>query len=89
MMSDSAELISIGELATVTSVPASTIRYYEKRGLIAPKLRTSGRRQYGPEQSSESKSYDYVPTPGLASTGASFCWPTAAPTGKKAGGSAC
>lgn len=42
--------MTIGELATLAGVPAPTVRYYERRGLIAEAPRTrSGYRQYGPE----------------------------------------
>lgn len=38
----------IGELAALAGVPTATVRYYERRGLIAPARRTpSGYRQYG------------------------------------------
>lgn len=38
--------ISIGELATQSGVPASTIRYYEKIGLIPFAKRISGQRRF-------------------------------------------
>lgn len=42
--------MSIGELAALAGVPAATVRYYERRGLIAEPPRTnSGYRQYGPD----------------------------------------
>ena len=42
--------MKIGELATWAGVPTATVRYYERRGLIAEAARTaSGYRQYGPE----------------------------------------
>jgi MerR family transcriptional regulator, copper efflux regulator len=38
----------IGELAVLAGVPAATVRYYERRGLIAEPARTrSGYREYG------------------------------------------
>lgn len=38
----------IGEVAALAGVPAATVRYYERRGLIAQARRTaSGYRQYG------------------------------------------
>lgn len=40
----------IGELAALAGVPAGTIRYYERRGIVAPPARTaSGYRDYGVE----------------------------------------
>jgi MerR family copper efflux transcriptional regulator len=40
-------LLTIGELARATSVPAKTIRYYEQVGVLpAPRRSTSGYRQY-------------------------------------------
>lgn len=40
---------SIGELANQAGVPASTIRYYERRGLLQPGGRSGGNyRVYGP-----------------------------------------
>lgn len=40
----------ISELATQARVPTATVRYYERRGLIAQASRTaSGYRQYGPD----------------------------------------
>jgi DNA-binding transcriptional MerR regulator len=41
--------LSIGRLSDLTSVPITTLRYYEKRGLIDPPARLAGRRRYGPE----------------------------------------
>ena len=41
---------TIGRLAKAAEVPVSTIRYYEKRGLLAPETRTpSSYRIYGPD----------------------------------------
>lgn len=41
--------ITIGEVANLAGVPTATVRYYERRGLIAPAPRTrAGYRQYGP-----------------------------------------
>lgn len=39
----------IGEVAERTSTPATTIRYYERIGLIQEPQRVSGRRSYGEE----------------------------------------
>jgi DNA-binding transcriptional MerR regulator len=40
----------ISEVAALAGVPTATVRYYERRGLIAPTPRTaSGYRQYGTE----------------------------------------
>jgi MerR family redox-sensitive transcriptional activator SoxR len=41
--------MTIGELARRAGVRPSAVRYYEKAGLLAPPLRRSGRRDYGPE----------------------------------------
>jgi Hg(II)-responsive transcriptional regulator len=42
--------MNIGEIAALAGVPAATVRYYERRGLIATVPRSrSGYRQYGPE----------------------------------------
>jgi DNA-binding transcriptional MerR regulator len=43
----------IGALSTETGVPASTIRYYEKLGILPRPPRVSGQRRYG----TESKEY--------------------------------
>jgi MerR family copper efflux transcriptional regulator len=37
----------IGELAGRAGVATSTVRYYERRGLLAPDARVSGQRRYG------------------------------------------
>jgi MerR family transcriptional regulator, redox-sensitive transcriptional activator SoxR len=39
--------LSIGEVARTSGLPASTLRYYEKAGLLPPPGRTSGQRRYG------------------------------------------
>jgi len=42
--------LTIGELARSAGVPDSTVRYYERQGLLRPSGRTSGNyRQYPPE----------------------------------------
>lgn len=42
--------MKIGELASLAGVPAATIRYYERRGILAePPRSDSGYRHYGPE----------------------------------------
>ena len=40
------ELLTIGEVAEQAGVATSTIRYYERRGLLEPDARQSGRRRY-------------------------------------------
>lgn len=46
---DEASALKIGELARAAGVGVETIRYYERRGLLAqPPRRTSGYRQYPP-----------------------------------------
>jgi DNA-binding transcriptional MerR regulator len=42
---------TIGMLAESAGVPVSTVRYYERRGILQPKARTaSSYRLYGPEE---------------------------------------
>jgi MerR family mercuric resistance operon transcriptional regulator len=42
--------MQIGDVAALAGVPAATVRYYERRGLLAAPPRTrAGYRQYGPE----------------------------------------
>ena len=43
------ELLTIGEVAEQAHVATSTIRYYERRGLLTPDARQSGRRRYRAE----------------------------------------
>ena len=38
--------MTIGELSRTTGVPASTIRYYERIGILPAPKRTSGKRLY-------------------------------------------
>ena len=40
------EIWTIGEVATQSGVPASTIRYYEEIELLPPAARVNGRRRY-------------------------------------------
>jgi len=43
-------MLTIGQLASRTGVNIQTVRYYERRGLLAPPARTgSGYRQFSPE----------------------------------------
>ena len=42
------ELLTIGEMARRARVPTSTIRYYERRGLLNADERQSGQRRYRP-----------------------------------------
>jgi DNA-binding transcriptional MerR regulator len=46
---DDEELASIGEVARRAGVATSTVRYYERRGLLAPDARQSGQRRYRTE----------------------------------------
>lgn len=46
---ETAALVPIDEVARRFGVKASTIRYYEARGLLDPASRHAGRRWYGPE----------------------------------------
>jgi MerR family redox-sensitive transcriptional activator SoxR len=41
--------MTIGEVARRAGVATSAIRFYERRGLLAPDARVSGQRRYGPE----------------------------------------
>jgi len=43
------EFFTIGEVAEQAHVATSTIRYYERRGLLKPDARQSGRRRYRTE----------------------------------------
>jgi DNA-binding transcriptional MerR regulator len=43
------ELLSIGEVAARAGVATSTLRYYERRGLLTADSRRSGQRRYGVE----------------------------------------
>ena len=38
--------MTIGEMARRAHVPTSTVRYYERRGLLSPDTRQSGQRRY-------------------------------------------
>lgn len=42
------KVLDIGEVAQQSGVPASTLRFYEEKGLITPVGRRSLRRQYAP-----------------------------------------
>jgi DNA-binding transcriptional MerR regulator len=44
----SSELLSIGELGRRTGAPASTLRYWERAGLLEVDARVGGRRRYSP-----------------------------------------
>ena len=41
--------MQIGELATATGLSRDTLRFYEKRGLLAPRRGSNGYRDYPPE----------------------------------------
>jgi len=43
------ELMTIGDVANRAHVATSTIRYYERRGLLSPDARQSGQRRYRTE----------------------------------------
>jgi DNA-binding transcriptional MerR regulator len=43
------ELVDIGEVRARTGLPASTLHYYERHGLISSIERAGLRRQYGPD----------------------------------------
>ncbi|WP_276357629.1 MerR family transcriptional regulator [Cohnella caldifontis] len=42
-------MLSIGDVADQSGVPASTLRYYEKEGLLPPVERKGGQRRYSPD----------------------------------------
>ncbi len=42
------DLATIGETAARAGVATSTVRYYERRGLVRPDARVSGQRRYRP-----------------------------------------
>ncbi len=42
------DLLTIGQVADQLGVPTSTLRYYERRGLVVADSRRSGQRRYGP-----------------------------------------
>jgi DNA-binding transcriptional MerR regulator len=42
-------MMDIAEVARRTGVPASTLRYYEKKGLIAPLTEPGARRRFAPK----------------------------------------
>ncbi len=44
-----AESLSIGEVAERVGIRPSAVRYYERRGLLAPMERVGGKRRYGAE----------------------------------------
>jgi DNA-binding transcriptional MerR regulator len=43
------DLVTIGELARRAGIATSTVRYYERRGLVRPDARRSGQRHYRDE----------------------------------------
>jgi MerR family transcriptional regulator, redox-sensitive transcriptional activator SoxR len=43
------EALSIGEVSARSGVPESTLRYYERIGVLSPPLRIGGRRRYTPD----------------------------------------
>jgi MerR family redox-sensitive transcriptional activator SoxR len=42
-------VLTIGQLATASGVPTSTIRFWERRELLRPAARSGGQRRYGEE----------------------------------------
>jgi DNA-binding transcriptional MerR regulator len=48
-MSKTDRLLTIGELASATGVPTSTLRFWERRGLLEPDRRVGGKRRYTEE----------------------------------------
>jgi MerR family redox-sensitive transcriptional activator SoxR len=47
-MNPSPELLTIGDVSRLAGKAASSVRYYERIGLISPPVRISGRRRYPP-----------------------------------------
>lgn len=45
-MTRSTESMAIGQVARLSGTPATTLRYYERRGLIDPPERVGGQRRY-------------------------------------------
>ncbi len=43
-----ADSLTIGQLAGLSSTPITTLRYYERKGLLDPPERVSGQRRYDP-----------------------------------------
>lgn len=43
------DLLSITEVGERTGLPSSTLRYYERAGLVEPAARIGGRRHYSPD----------------------------------------
>lgn len=41
--------LPIGDVATIAGIATSTLRYYDRIGLVEPDHRVSGQRRYGPE----------------------------------------
>ena len=41
--------LTIGQVAAISGVPATTLRYYEQRGLLRPPDRVGGQRRYRPD----------------------------------------
>jgi DNA-binding transcriptional MerR regulator len=39
-------MLTIGQLSTATGVPTSTIRFWERKGLLRPARREQGQRRY-------------------------------------------
>jgi DNA-binding transcriptional MerR regulator len=52
-MTDSDELLPIGELARRTATADSALRYYETLGLVRPAERVRGRRRYAPSSAKD------------------------------------
>ncbi len=45
-MTTAENTMSIGEVAQISDTPATTLRYYERQGLIDPPARIAGQRRY-------------------------------------------
>jgi len=58
--------MTIGELSTACRVPATTIRYWERVGVLPPPVRTrAGHRQYGSQAVSDVAALQVAQTCGL------------------------
>lgn len=47
-MSHESNTLPIGQVVALSGVPATTLRYYEKRGVVDPPPRVGGQRRYDP-----------------------------------------
>ena len=55
-------IYTVGEMAKMLNVPASTLRYYDKEGLFPNMERQSGIRQFSDEELERASSVDVIDT---------------------------